>query len=46
MECAVVFDMEDVLVELGPLHELLCDVGLDVATFWPRWAGQPSYARG
>ena len=39
---AVVFDMGGVLVELGPLDELLGGVGLDVAEFWPRWLTSPS----
>jgi len=38
---AVLFDMGGVLVELGPLGELLGDA-MDGEEFWPRWLASPS----
>ncbi|MEL6981992.1 MAG: HAD family phosphatase [Actinomycetota bacterium] len=38
---AVLFDMGGVLVELGPLDELLGDA-MDGEEFWPRWLASPS----
>lgn len=38
---AVLFDMGGVLVELGPLDELLGDT-MDGEEFWPRWLASPS----
>lgn len=38
---AVLFDMGGVLVELGPLAELLGDA-MDGEEFWPRWLASPS----
>lgn len=38
---AVLFDMGGVLVELGPLDQLLGDA-MDGEDFWPRWLASPS----
>lgn len=45
---AVLFDMGGVLVELGPLDQLL-GVAMPPEEFWPRWLGSPAvraYERG
>lgn len=45
---AVLFDMGGVLVELGPLDQLL-GVAMAPEEFWPRWLGSPAvraYERG
>lgn len=45
---AVLFDMGGVLVELGPLDQLL-GVAMPAEEFWPRWLGSPAvraYERG
>ncbi len=39
---AVVFDMGGVLVELGPLTEILGDDPLPVDQFWSRWLASPT----
>ncbi len=39
---AVVFDMGGVLVELGPLSEILGDDPLPVEHFWSRWLASPT----
>ncbi|MEZ5226844.1 MAG: HAD family phosphatase [Acidimicrobiales bacterium] len=39
---AVVFDMGGVLVELGPLTEILGDDPLPVDEFWARWLQSPT----
>ena len=39
---AVVFDMGGVLVELGPLTEILGDDPLPVDRFWSRWLASPT----
>lgn len=38
----MLFDMGGVLVELGPLDELLGTVGQQQAEFWPRWLASPA----
>lgn len=38
----VLFDMGGVLVELGPLDELLGGDGLPADEFWPRWLSSPA----
>ena len=39
---AIVFDMGGVLVELGPLTEILGEDSLPVADFWSRWLASPT----
>ncbi len=39
---AVLFDMGGVLVELGPLDELLTVEPLSAEEFWPRWLASPA----
>lgn len=36
---AVIFDLGGVIVELGPIADLLGDGGAADAAFWPRWLG-------
>ncbi|MCB0994561.1 MAG: HAD family phosphatase [Acidimicrobiales bacterium] len=39
---AVVFDMGGVIVELGPLEEMLGDPSISAESFWPRWLASPA----